>query len=75
MIKGKYSAWLILVVHTDGVGWNIMSDQQGQMFDKNLNNNVSKTNVTPGQILYCTTDSISIDLMFQDPTNTQVWNR
>ena len=47
------------------------------MFVQNLKRIVSKPNVTPGQILYYTTDSIPIDLMFQEnfPTHTQVWNR
>ena len=68
---------LVLVAHTDDRAWYITSNQQGQMFIQNLNRMVSKQNVTPGQIKYCTTDSIPIDLMFQEniPTNTQVWNR
>ena len=68
---------LILVTHTDYLGWNITSNQQGQMFVQNLNRIVSKANVTPGQILYCTTDCVPVDLMFEEnfPTNTQVWNR
>ena len=46
------------------------------MFVENLKRIVSKPNVTLGQILYCTTDSIPFDLMFQENffTNTQVWN-
>ena len=69
--------WLILVTHMDDLGWYISSNQQGQMFVQNLNRIVSKPNVTPWQIPYCTTDSILIDLMFQEnlPTHTQVWNR
>ena len=47
---------LILVTHTDDLGWDIMSNQQGLMFFQNLNRIVRKSNVTPGQILYCTTD-------------------
>ena len=68
---------LILVTHTDDLGWYITSNQQGQMFVQNLIRIVSKPNVTPGQILYCTTDSIPVDLMFQENVsiNTQVWNR
>ena len=64
----------MLVAHTDDFCWYIMSNQLGQMFIKNLNRIVSKPNVTPGQILYCTTDCIPADLMFQEnfPTNTQV---
>ena len=68
---------LILVKHTDDLIWNMTSNQQGQMFIQNLNRIVSKPNVTPGQILYCTTDCIPVDLMFEEnfPTNTLVWNR
>ena len=54
---------LILVMHMDDLCWYITSNQQGQMFVQNLNRIVSKPNVTPGQIPYCTTDSIPIDLM------------
>ena len=66
----------ILVVHTDDLGWYIMSNQQVQMFIQTINMIVSKSNVMPGQIKHCTTDSIPIDLMFQEnfPTNTQIWN-
>ena len=66
---------LILVTHTDDLGWNVTSNQQGQMFVQNLNRIVSKPNVAPGQILY--TDCIPVDLMFEEnfPTNSQVWNR
>ena len=56
---------LILVMHTDGLGWYIISNQQGQMFVQNLNRIVSKPNVTTGQIPYCKTDSISIDFIFR----------
>ena len=68
---------LILVLHKNNIGWYITSNQQGQMFIQSLNRIVSKPNVTPGQITYCTTGRISIDLMFQGnfPANTQVWNR
>ena len=64
---------LILVRHTDDLGWYIMSNQQEQLFVQNLNRIVSMPNVMPGQILYCTTDCIPVDLMFQEnfPTNTQ----
>ena len=67
---------LFLVMHTDVLGWYMTSNQEGQMLVLNLNRIVSKLNVTPGQIQYCTTDSIPIDLMFQEifPTNTQVLN-
>ena len=66
---------LILVTHKDDLGWYITSSQQRQMFVQNLNKIVSKPNVTPGQIPYCTSDSIPIDLMFQENfrTHTQVW--
>ena len=57
---------LIRVAHTDDLGWYITSNQQGQMLVRNLNRIVSKPNVTPGQILYCTTDCIPVDLMFQE---------
>ena len=40
---------LILVTHTDDLGWNITSNQQGQMLVQNLNMIVSKPNVMPGQ--------------------------
>ena len=68
--------WLILVTYTDDLGWYITSNQQGKMFVQNLNRIVRKPNVTPRQFPYCTTDSISIDFMFQKnfPTHTQVWN-
>ena len=68
---------LILVAHTGDLRWYITSNQQVQMLFQNLNRIVTKPNVPPGQILYCTTDCISIDLMFQEnfSTNTQVWNR
>ena len=67
---------LTLVTHTDDLGWYITSNQQGQMFVQNLNTIVRKLNVTPYQFPYCTTDSILIDLMFQEnfSTHTQVWN-
>ena len=68
---------LILVTHTDHLGWYTTSNQQGQMFVRNLNRIVSKLNVMPVQIQYCASDCIPVDLMFQEnfPTNTQVWNR
>ena len=76
---------VIHVPHTDELGWHMTSNQQpAQTSSKpptqpvqNLNRIVSNPNVTPWQILYCTTDSISIDLMFQEnfPTNTKVRNR
>ena len=62
----------ILVADMDDLSWCITSNRHGQIFIQNLNRIISKPNVTPGQILYCTTDSIPIDLMFQEnfPTNT-----
>ena len=64
----------ILVMHTDDHGCKITSNQQGQMLVQNLNRIVSKPNVMPGQVLYCTTDRIPVNLMFQEnfPTNIQV---
>ena len=46
------------------------------MFVQNLNRIISKPNDTPWQILYCTSDCIPVDLMFEENfhTNTQVWN-
>ena len=38
--------WIILVTHTDDLGWYITSNQQGQMSVQNLNRIVSKLNVT-----------------------------
>ena len=67
---------LILVSHTDDLGWYKTSNQQGKMFIQNLNRIVRKPNVMARQLPYCTTNSIPIDLMFQEyfPTHTQVWN-
>ena len=53
---------LILVTHKNDLGWYIMSNQQGQMSIQNLERIVSKPNVMPGKILYCTIDCIPIDL-------------
>ena len=66
----------ILVSHTDDLGWYITSNHQGKMFVQNLHRTVRKPNVTPRQFPYCTTDSIPIDLMFQEnfASHTQVWN-
>ena len=47
---------LILVANTDDLGWNITSNQQLRMVVKNLNRIVSRPNVTPGKILYRTTN-------------------
>ena len=68
--------WLILVSHTDDLGWYITSNQQGKMFVQNLNRIVRKSNVTPRQFPYYTTGSIPINLMFQENffIHTQVWN-
>ena len=64
---------LILVMHTDDLGWYITSNQQGQMLVQNLHRIFSKPNVMPGQIPYCTTDCIPVHFMFQEkfPANTQ----
>ena len=61
----------ILVTHTYDLGWYITSSQQGKMFVQYLNRIVRKPNVTPRQFSYCTTDSIPIDLMFQENFPTQ----
>ena len=67
---------VIIVARTDNLRWYITSNLQRQMFFQNLNRIVSKPNVMPEQILYCITDCISVDQMYQEnfPTNTQVWN-
>ena len=57
---------LILVVRTDDLGWNIMSNHQQQMFIQYLNRIVSRPSVTPRQILQCTTNRIPINLMFKE---------
>ena len=57
---------LILVAHKDDLGWYVTYNQQGQMFVQRFNRIVSKPNVTPGQIPYCTTDCIPKYLMFQE---------
>ena len=46
----------MLVAHTDDLSWYITSNQQLQMFVQKLNRVVSKPIVTPGQIVYCTTE-------------------
>ena len=58
---------LILVTHTDNLGWYITSNQQRQMLVQNH---------FVSQILYCTTDCIPVDWMFQEnfPTNTQIFH-
>ena len=65
---------LILVTHTDDLGWNKTSNHQQQMLIQNLKRIVSRPNVTPGRILHCPTNCILINLMFKEnfPTNTQV---
>ena len=66
----------ILGTHTDDLGWYRTSNQQGEMFVQNFNRIVGKPNVTPRRFPYCTTNSIPIDMMFQEnfSTHTQVWN-
>ena len=56
-------------------------DKAKPLVQRNLSVNasccdISKQNVTPWQILYCTTGCITIYVMFQENlnTNTQVWN-
>ena len=51
---------LIFVTNTDDLGWNKSSNQQQQMLIQNLNRIVSRPNITPGQILHCTTTCIQI---------------
>ena len=60
---------------TDDLGWNKTSNQQQQILIQNLKI-FSRINVTPEQILHCTTNYIKINLMFEEnfPTHTQVWN-
>ena len=67
---------LILLAHTDDLGWNKTSNQQQQMLVQNLNRIVSRPNVLPGQILQCTTNCIPINLMFKEnfPSNAQFIN-
>ena len=67
----------ILVTHTDDLGWKITSNQMGQIFVQNLNRIFRKSNVTPGQILYCTRGYIPVNLLFEEnvPANTQIRNR
>ena len=69
----------ILVMNTDDICWYITSNQQGKMFVQNLNRIVRKPNVTSMQFLYCTADSIPIDLMlakrqFSDTNNDVLTN-
>ena len=52
---------LILVMHTDDLGWNTTSNQQGQMIVQNFNSIISKQNAMTGQNLYCTADCIPVD--------------
>ena len=65
---------LILVSLTDDLNWYTTSNQHGHIFIQNLNWIIRQINVTPWQILYFTTNCISIDLMFQENfhTDTQV---
>ena len=67
---------LMLVAHTDDLGRGKTSNLQLLIFVQNINRIVSKPNVTPGHILYCTANCIPIDLRFKENflTNTQVWN-
>ena len=63
---------LFLVAHMDNLDWNMMSNQQQQMLIKFLNRIVSRPNVMSGQILYCTTNCILIDLMFKENFPTDI---
>ena len=65
------------LVHTDDLRRYITSNQQGEMLVQNLNRIVIRLNVTLGQILYCTTNCIPMNLVFQKnfTTNTLIWNR
>ena len=62
---------LIVVMYTDDLGGNITSNQQGKMLIQNLHRIVRRPNVTPGQILHCTTDCIPINLVFQEKTQVR----
>ena len=66
---------LTVVAHTDDIGWNITSNERQQMLVLDLNRIVSRPNVMPGQILYCTTNCNKIDLMLKENfhPDTQVW--
>ena len=66
---------LILVTYMDNLGGYITSNQQGKMLVQNLHRIVRRP-ARPGQILYCTTDCILINSVFQEnfPTNTEVRN-
>ena len=69
----------MLVVLMDDLGWYITSHLKGQMLVQNPHGFVSRQNITPELIQYCTTTCIPIpiNLVFWQnfPTNTQVWNR
>ena len=66
LLEAKSVSALIIKPRFILVGWYITSNQQVNMFVQNLNRIVRKPNVTPRQFPYCTTDSIPIDLMFQE---------
>ena len=65
---------LILVTHTDDLGCYVMSNQHWKILVQNLSRIVGKRNIMPTQVPYCTTGSISINLMFQKnfPTHTSL---
>ena len=75
---------LILVAHMDYC-WHTSNQQRHMVIkwasetDAHLKpqQDCQWANVMPGQITYCTTDCIPVDLMFRDnfPTNPQVLNR
>ena len=65
---------LILFGHTDDIRWYIRPTSMDRCSIKPSAG--QQTNVTPMQILYCTTNCIPIDLMLQENnhTNAEVWN-
>ena len=64
-ITGPPNISLVFVAYTDNQGWYITSNQRGQTFVQNLNRIISKPNVAPWKILYCTPNCMPINLMFQ----------
>ena len=66
---------IILVAHTDDLGWCITFNQQGQKFLSKPQQNFQQTKCYTRADPYRATDCITIDLKYQEnfPTNTQVW--
>ena len=56
---------LILVAHSDYLGWYITPNHQQQILILNFDRIVSRSNLTPGQMMYFTTNCFSIDLMLR----------